>query len=68
MHSLREKLPELLRSENKSSLARALGISRSTLARYQKDPYSMPLVILKRVADLRGYTVRLDQSETSFTI
>lgn len=68
MHSLRDKLSELLQSDNKSGLARSLGISRSKLARYQADPYSMPLVILKRVADLRGYTVTLDPSKQSYTL
>lgn len=68
MHSLRNILPDLLRSDNNSGLARALGISRSTLARYQKNPDVMPVGLLKRVADINGYKVRIEPKTQTYTL
>ena len=57
MHSLRDIVPDFLRTNNKAALARALGVSRSTLERYIRSPEEMPVGTLRQLADMNGYTI-----------
>lgn len=66
--SLRDMTADLFRSPNKSDLARALGISRPTLDRYQKNPDAVPLCILRRAASIKGYKVKLIPSDNDYTL
>lgn len=68
MHSLRDMLPDLLQTKSKSSLAKALGVSRPTLDRYIKEPDSMSLKTLRILADLKGYKIKLIQSDNNYTL
>lgn len=68
MYSLRDKLPEMLATENKTALAKALGIGRTTLYRWQKDPEQIPVCKLRILAKIKGYTVVLQPDGTTYTL
>lgn len=68
MYSLRDILPDLLKTKSKAKLAEALGVSRPTLDRYIREPDSMSVKSLRILAKIGGYTINLEPSKTTYTI
>lgn len=66
--SKRNIMAEFLKTENKTALAKALGISRPTLDRYRRDPEEMPLKVLRRAASIKGYKVDIIPSKETYTL
>lgn len=64
----RNKLSDILKTDNKTALAKALGISRPTLDRYRRDPEEMPLKVLRRAASIKGYKVDIIPSKETYTL
>ena len=55
----REMTDVILSTHNESAQARLLGVSRGRLQRWRKDPESIPLWAVRKLANLAGYTVEI---------
>lgn len=58
----------LLDTGNDTELARLLGVSPSTVGRWKRNPEAMPLTALRKLARIRGYTLKLIRKERVFEI
>lgn len=56
----RDMMDVLLRTDNKTKLAKALGISRPTLDRYIRNPDTMPIRLVHILARVKGYRLHID--------
>lgn len=66
--TLRDILPELLKTHSKVELAERLGVSRPTLDRYIKQPELMTVRTLKRAAKLDEYQIDINRKPKTFTL
>lgn len=66
--SKRNIMAEFLKTENKTALAKALGISRPTLDRYRREPGKMPAEVLIRAATLKGCEISTEWGGTTYTL
>lgn len=53
---------------NDSVIARKMGVSRQTIARWKEDPDKIPTGMLKKLVSLFGYRVKIDRLERSYEL
>ena len=68
MKSLRDILPDLLKTNSKAGLAKPLGVSRPTLDRYIREPDTMTVKTLKLLAKIDGYSIWLEPKKQKYTL
>lgn len=56
----------LNQGENDSAVARKMGVSRQTIARWKEDSDKIPTGKLKRLAELNGYKLKIVRLERSY--
>lgn len=57
--SNRDMMDVILSTHNESAQARLIGVSRGRLQRWKKDPESIPLWAVRKLADLKGYKLKM---------
>lgn len=63
----REMTEVILSTHNESAQARILGVSRGRLQRWKKDPESIPLWAVRKLAELKGYRVIMETIPHTYT-
>lgn len=58
----------LNQGENDSAVARKMGVSRQTIARWKKNPDSMPMGMCRRLAIIKGYTLTAIRKERDYEL
>lgn len=58
----------LSQGENDSAVARKLKVSRQTIARWKKNPDSMPMGMCRRLANIKGYTLTATRKERDYEL
>lgn len=56
----------ITQGHNDSALAELMGVSRQTIARWKKEPDKMPLGAARKLARLKGYTVKFIRKERGY--
>lgn len=65
--SNRSMMDVILSTHNESAQARLIGVSRGRLQRWKKDPESIPLWAVRKLAELKGYRVEIQTIPHTYT-
>lgn len=63
----REMTDVILATHNESAQARLIGVSRGRLQRWKKDPESIPLWALRKLASLKDYKVCITSTTHTYS-
>lgn len=56
----------LLTSDNDAALARAVGVNRSTISRWRKNPDSIPVGMYRRLARIKSYRLTIERVPNTY--